>query len=125
MDSDPEINIFHQLGVEHPGCRTARSMHPRGILSIVPNPTQWDTHVSNVSTDDQGQAVIAPRFAPPDFKEFKDGMSATEITHRSQNEEQQDSGRLNDRLTEPKTSDHGQRGRNDQAHYCPPHSLSN
>jgi hypothetical protein len=36
--------------------------------------------VSNVSTDDQGQNVIAQRYSPPEFTEIAAEMSPTEIT---------------------------------------------
>ena len=68
LDVDPEINFINwELSIQGVAVATARSVHARGLLSLVLNPTQWDTHVSNVSTDDQGQNVIAQRYTPPEF----------------------------------------------------------
>ncbi len=61
-DVDPEINFINwELKIQDVAAASARSVHARGLLSLVLSPTQWDTHVSNVSTNDQGQNVIAQR----------------------------------------------------------------
>ena len=81
LDVDPEINFINwELNIQDVAAATARSVHARGLLSLVLNPTQWDTHVSNISTDAQGQNVIAQRYSPPEFTEITADMSATEIT---------------------------------------------
>ena len=81
LDVDPEINFINwELNIQDVAAATARSVHARGLLSLVLNPTQWDTHVSNVTTDDQGQNVIAQRYTPPEFTEIAAEMSPTEIT---------------------------------------------
>ena len=71
LDVDPEINFINwELNIQDVAAATARSVHARGLLSLVLNPTQWGTHVSNVTTDDQGQNVIAQRYTPPEFTEI-------------------------------------------------------
>ena len=81
LDVDPEINFINwELNIQDVAAATARSVHARGLLSLVLNPTQWDTHVSNISTDAQGQNVIAQRYSPPEFTEITAEMSPTEIT---------------------------------------------
>ena len=81
LDVDPEINFINwELNIQDVAAATARSVHPRGLLSLVLNPNQWDSHVSNVSTNAQGQQVIAPRYSPPAFTEINAQMSPTEIT---------------------------------------------
>ena len=61
LDVDPEINFINwELNIQDVAAATARSAHARGLLSLVLNPTQWDTHVSNVSINDQGQSVRWP-----------------------------------------------------------------
>ncbi len=51
-----------------------------GEQGLVLNQSQWDTHALNISTNDQGQNVIATRFAAPAYVELEAKMSATEIT---------------------------------------------
>ena len=81
LDVDPEINFINwELNIQDVAAATARSVHARGLLSLVLNPTQCDTHVSNVSTDAQGQNVIAQRYSPTEFTEITAEMSPTEIT---------------------------------------------
>ena len=81
LDVDPEINFINwELNIQDVAAATARSVHPRGLLSLVLNPNQWDSHVSNVSTNAQGQQVIAPRYSPPAFTEINAQMTPTEIT---------------------------------------------
>ncbi len=55
------------------------SLHPRGLLSLVLNQHQWDTHALNTSIVD-GQAVIANRFVLPDYQEVSEEMNASQIT---------------------------------------------
>ncbi len=81
LDVDPEINFINwELNIQDMAAATARSVHARGLLSLVLNPTQWDTHVSNVSINDQGQSVIAQRHSPPEYTEITADISPTEIT---------------------------------------------
>ena len=81
LDVDPEINFINwELNIQDVAAATARSIHARGLLNLVLNPTQWETHVSNVSINDQGQSVIAQRYSPPEFTEITAEMSPTEIT---------------------------------------------
>ena len=81
LDLYPEINFINwELNIQDVAAATARSVHARGLLSLVLNPTQWDTHVSNISTDAQGQNVISQRYSPPEFTEITAEMSPTEIT---------------------------------------------
>jgi hypothetical protein len=81
LDVDPEINFINwELNIQDVAAATARSVHARGLLSLVLNPTQWDTNVSNVSTNNQGQSVIAQRYSPPEYTEITADMSPTEIT---------------------------------------------
>jgi hypothetical protein len=110
LDVDPEITFINwELNIQDVAAATARSVHARGLLSLDLNPTQWNTHVSNASINDQGQNVIAQRYSSPE----------SNGNYRIQNEEQ-NSGRLDDRRTELKTGHHRQHGRNNQAHHCPP-----
>ncbi len=81
LDVNPEINFINwELNIRDVAATTARSVHARGLLSLVLKPTQWDTHVANVSTNDQGQNVIAQRYSLPEYTEITADMSPTEIT---------------------------------------------
>ncbi len=81
LDVDAEINFINwELNIQDVAAATARSVHARGLLSLVLNPTQWDIHVSNVSTNAQGQSVIAQHYSPPNFEDITAQMSPTEIT---------------------------------------------
>jgi hypothetical protein len=55
LDTDPEINLINwEVNIQDLAASTARSVRPRGLLSFVLNPTQWDTHVSNIRIDGEG-----------------------------------------------------------------------
>ncbi len=50
LDIDPEINFIPwELNIQYVAAATARSMHPRGLLSLVLNQIQWNSHVSSIS----------------------------------------------------------------------------
>ncbi len=81
LDVNPEINFINwELNIQDVAAAIARSVHARGLLSLVLNPTQCDTRVSNVRINDQGQSVIAQRYSPPEYTEITAEMSPTEIT---------------------------------------------
>jgi hypothetical protein len=52
----------------------------QGLLGLVLNAAQWNTHALNISFDDEGQQIIAQRYAAPAYVELDAGMTATEIT---------------------------------------------
>ena len=59
LDTDPEINFIPcELNIQDIAATKARNLHPRGLLSLVLNQNQWNTHALNTSIVD-GHAVIA------------------------------------------------------------------
>ncbi len=50
------------------------------LFCVVLTLAQWNTHALNISFDDEGQQVIAQRYAAPAYVELETGMSANEIT---------------------------------------------
>jgi hypothetical protein len=45
LDTDPEINFIPwELNIQDVAATKARNLHPRGLLSLVLNQHQWDTH---------------------------------------------------------------------------------
>ena len=80
LDTDPEINFIPwELNIQDVAATKARNLHPRGLLSLVLNKHQWDTHALNTSIVD-GQTVIANRFVLPDYQEVSEEMTASQIT---------------------------------------------
>ncbi len=80
LDTDPEINFIPwELNIQDVAATKARNLHPRGLLSLVLNQHQWDTHALNTSIVD-GQAVIANRFVLPNYQEVSEEMNASQIT---------------------------------------------
>jgi hypothetical protein len=57
LDTDPEINFIPwELNIQDVAATKARNLHPRGLLGLVLNQHQWDTHALNTSIVD-GHAV--------------------------------------------------------------------
>lgn len=80
LDTDPEINFIPwELNIQDVAATKARNLHARGLLSLVLNKTQWDTHALNISIVD-GNTVIASRFELPEFKEVDEEMTPSQIT---------------------------------------------
>jgi hypothetical protein len=82
LETDPEINFINwELNMQNVAANAMRTIAgEQGLLSLVLNQAQWDTHALNISTDAHGQTVIATRFAAPAYVELEAKMSATEIT---------------------------------------------
>jgi hypothetical protein len=82
LETDPEINFINwELNIQDVAANAMRTIAgEQGLLSLVLNQSQWDTHALNISTNGQGQNVIATRFAAPAYVELEAKMSATEIT---------------------------------------------
>jgi hypothetical protein len=80
LDTDPEIHyIPWELNIQDVATTKARNLHPRGLLLVVLNQHQWDTHALNTSIVD-GHTVIANRCVLPDYQEVSEGMNASKIT---------------------------------------------
>ncbi len=80
LDTDPEINFIPwELNIQDVAATKAHNLHPQGLLSLVLNQHQWDTHALNTSIVD-GQAAIANRFVIPDYQEVSEEMNASQIT---------------------------------------------
>ncbi len=78
----------------------------QGLLGLVLNTAQWNAHVLNISVNDEGQQVIAQRYAASAYVELEAGMSATEITITNARNKQ-NSRELNDCRTKPKMRHNG------------------
>ncbi len=82
LDIDPEINFINwELNVQDVASTTGHTIAgTQGLLGLVLNTAQWNAHALNISLNDEGQQVIAQRYAAPAYVELEAGMSATEIT---------------------------------------------
>ena len=93
LDIDPEINFIHwELNVQDVASTTGRTIvGAQGLLGLVLNAAQWNAHALNISFNDEGLQVIAPRYAAPAYVELDAGMSANEITiAKARNETRED-----------------------------------
>jgi hypothetical protein len=82
LDVDPEINFINwELNVQDVAATTGRTIAgAQGLLGLVLNTAQWDSHALNISVNVEGHQVIAQRYAAPAYVELDVDMSATEIT---------------------------------------------
>ena len=82
LDIDPEINFINwELNVQDVASTTGRTIAgDQGLLGLVLNTAQWESHALNISVNDEGHQVIAQRYAAPAYVELDVQMSATEIT---------------------------------------------
>ena len=82
LDTDPEINFINwELNVQDVAATTGRTIAgAQGLLGLVLNTAQWESHALNISVTVEGHQVIAQRYATPAYVELDVNMSATEIT---------------------------------------------
>jgi len=82
LDTDPEINFINwELNVQDVASTSGRTIAgDQGLLGLVLNTAQWESHALNISVNDEGHQVIAQRYAAPAYVELDVNMSATEIT---------------------------------------------
>ena len=103
LDVDPEINFINwELNIQDVAAATARSVHARGLLSLVLNPTQPMGHTRvqcqhrRPRTKRDSATLLSPRI------HGNHGGNVANGNHRIPNEKQ-NSGRLDERRTKPKT----------------------
>jgi hypothetical protein len=79
---DPEINFINwELNVQDVVSSSGRTIAgDQGLLGLVLNTAQWESHALNISVNDEGHQVIAQRYAAPAYVELDVQMSAIEIT---------------------------------------------
>ncbi len=82
LDVDPEINFINwELNVQDDAATTGRTIAgAQGLLGLVLNTAQWESHALNISVDVEDHQVIAQRYAASAYVELDVDMSATEIT---------------------------------------------
>jgi hypothetical protein len=82
LDTDPEINFINwELNVHDVATTTERTIAgAQGLLGLVRNTTQSNAHALNISINDEGLQVIAPRYAALAYVELDADMTATQIT---------------------------------------------
>ncbi len=82
LDTDPEINFVNwELNVQDVAATSGRTIAgDQGLLGLVLNSAQWESHALNISVNDEGHQVIAQRYVAPAYVELDVQMSATEIT---------------------------------------------
>ncbi len=82
LDIDPEINFINwELNVQDVASTSGRTIAgAQGLLGLVLNTAQWDSHALNISVNDEGHQAIAQRYAAPAYVELDVHMSATQIT---------------------------------------------
>ena len=90
LDVDPVINFINwELNVQDVAATTGRTIAgAQGLLGLVLNTAQWESHTLNISVNVEGHQVIAQRYAAPAYVELDVNMSATEIIHHHQSEKQ-------------------------------------
>ncbi len=54
---------------------SCKTLCPTGLLSSVLTPSQWAEYPTSITTDAQGNVVIAPRYAPQPYVQLNDQMS--------------------------------------------------
>ncbi len=61
LDTDPEINFINwELNVQDEASTSGRTIAgDQGLLDLVLNTAQWESHALNISVNDEGQQVIA------------------------------------------------------------------
>ena len=82
LEIDPEINFINwELNVQDVASTTGRTIAGvQGLLGLVLNTAQWESHALNISVNAEGHQSIAQRYAAPAYVELDVNMSATEIT---------------------------------------------
>jgi hypothetical protein len=83
LDIDPETNFINwwERNVQDVAATTGRTITgAQGLLGLVLNIAQWNANALNISVNDDGNQVIAKRYAAPVYVELDANMSATEIT---------------------------------------------
>jgi hypothetical protein len=82
LDTDPEIDFINwELNVQDVAATTGRTIAgAQGLLRLVLNTAQWESHALNISVNNEGHQVIAQRYSAPAYVELDANMSATEIT---------------------------------------------
>ncbi len=82
LDTDPEINfIYWELNVQDVASTSGRTIAgDQGLLGLVLNTAQWESHALNISVNDEGHQVIVQRYATPAYVELDVHMTAIEIT---------------------------------------------
>ncbi len=77
-----KINFINwELNVQDVASTSGRTIAgDQGLLGLVLNTAQWESHALNISVNDEGHQVIAQRYAAPAYVELDVQMSATEIT---------------------------------------------
>ena len=90
-------------------------MGAQGFLGLVLNAAQWNAHALNISSNDEGLLVIAPRYAAPAYVELDAGMTATEITIRKARNKTREDWMIAEQNLKRAMMDSL-----DQAHHCPP-----
>ena len=77
LDEDPKVNFFPwQLDVRNTAASMCKHITPRGLLTVLLDDEQWAAYPANITTDPQGQEVIAPRYTPPVHVEVNDTMTS-------------------------------------------------
>ncbi len=105
LDTDLEINFIPwELNIQDVAATKARNLYPRGLLSLVVNQHQWDTHALNTSIVDE-QTEIANRFVLPDYQEVSEDLNSSQITVARIRK--QSLRRLDERRATIKTGRHG------------------
>ena len=69
LDTDPEINFINwELNVQDVASTSGRTIAgDQGLLGLVLNTAQWESHALNISVNDEGHQVIAQRYAAPAY----------------------------------------------------------
>ncbi len=73
LDIDPEINFINwELNVQDVAVTTGRTIAgAQGLLRLVLNTAQWESHALNISVNVEGHQVIAQRYAAPAYVELE------------------------------------------------------
>ncbi len=80
LEEDPAVNFFPwQKDVRTQASSLCKHITPTGLLSILLTDQQWAEFPSNTTMNQQGQPVLAQRFAPPAHVDINDGMTSVAL----------------------------------------------
>jgi hypothetical protein len=76
LEEDPKVAFFPwELDMRNVAASICKTLTPRGLLSLLLTDEQWPFYSTNISIDDQGHVLIAPRYVPRVYVELNDTMS--------------------------------------------------
>jgi hypothetical protein len=80
LENEPNVSFFPwELDVRDVAAGMAKSLHDKGLLSIILTDEQWTAHPGNSVVDQHGQIQVAPRYQLPAHVDINSNMSSVEL----------------------------------------------